>query len=588
MKTLLGQLQDKVADAFERLGLDRAFGAVERSRRPDLGQFQNSGAMQAAKAARKPPRAIAEAVAADLRADPAFADVSIAGPGFLNLSLTDDALAAWAATVATDPRAGCPKAAAPQTVVLDFGGPNVAKAMHVGHLRSSIIGDTLQRLFRFAGHTVHSDIHLGDWGLQMGMLLEEMKRARPDLVYFDADFHGPYPDVSPVTIDDLQEMYPRAAARCKEDEGARREARLATAELQGGRAGYVALWRHFVAATRASLEVDFDRLDVHFDYWYGESTVNDRLPEVVATLERGGFLEESEGARVVHVARDGDKHEVPPLIIEKGDGGYTYGATDLATIQMRVADFAPDLILYVVDQRQHLHFEQVFRAAQRSGIAGAARLQHVGFGTVNGPDGKPFKTRAGGVLKLGDLIEMATAEARARIDEAGLAKDADDAEKAGTADRVGVAAVRYADLMNERTSDYVFEFAKFTRFEGNTGPYLLYATVRVKSLLRKAAELGATPGAVLPPRTEVERALLLQLAGFGDVVADAIDKRLPHFLCEHAFTLAREFSRFWQGESILKESDEALRASRLGLSRMVHDQLEVILGLLGIRTVERM
>lgn len=588
MKTLLTRLHEAVADQFERQGLDRAFGTVVRSRRPDLGQFQCSGAMAAAKAARKAPRAIADEVAAGLRADGRFRDVSVAGPGFLNLSLTDEAIAAWAAEVVDDPRSGCPRVTTPRKVVLDFGGPNVAKAMHVGHLRSSIIGDCLQRLFRFAGHEVQSDIHLGDWGLQMGMLIDEMRRVAPDLVYFDADQTGPYPSASPVTMDDLQEMYPRAATRCKEDEEARRQARLSTAELQSGRPGYLALWKHFVRATTESLEQDFAQLDVHFDLWYGESTVNDRLPALVAGLEKGGFLVESEGARVVHVALEGDTMEVPPLIIEKGDGGYTYGATDLATIEMRVRDLKADLVLYVVDQRQYLHFEQVFRAARKCGVAGGAELQHVGFGTVNGADGKPFKTRAGGVLKLSDLLATATGEARARIEEAGLAKDLGGAELEETARRVGIGAVRYADLMNERTSDYVFDFAKFTRFEGDTGPYLLYATVRLKSLLRKAAEAGAVPGAVRPPETDVERGLLLQLAAFGDIVHDALDKRLPHLLCDHAFTLARELSRFYQGESILREADPARQGARLRLVRLVHDQLELLLGLLGIRTVERM
>jgi arginyl-tRNA synthetase len=586
-------LETLVRDAFARSGLDPAHGAVELSRRPELSQFQANGAMAVAKAARRNPREVAAMVVAALADNPAIARISVEGPGFINLSVTDATLAQATAGIAGDARLGAAAADPPRRVLIDFGGPNVAKAMHVGHLRSSIIGDTLQRVFRFAGHDVVSDIHLGDWGLPMGMLIAEIERERPDLPFFVPGSHGPFPAQSPVSIDDLERLYPVAAQRAKDDPAFREAARRATAELQSGRPGYRALWEHFIAVSVGTLRGEFARLNVAFDLWDGESTVNDRIGPMVARMRVDGLVEISEGAEIVRVAREGDQKEIPPLILVKSDGGAMYGTTDLATIEAR-AEARLDLSLYVVDQRQHLHFEQVFRAAARAGMtADGLALEHVGFGTVNGPDGKPFKTRAGGVMKLGDLITMATDEALKRLAEAGLAQDATDEEKAGIARIVGIAALRFADLVNHRLSDYVFNLERFTRFEGKTGPYLVYTAVRAKSLLDKAAERGfgahGLPAAGLgAPATDAERRLMLTLNGFADAVSGTIEKRAPNLLCEWAFLLAQDFNSFYQACHVLSETDAALRDARLTLVATTLAALDRVFALIGIERPARM
>jgi arginyl-tRNA synthetase len=580
-------LTDIVSGAFEAEGLPAELGQVRTSDRPDLAQFQCNGAMPAAKHARKPPRQIAEAVAQRLDGEPRIAKLEIAGPGFLNIHVTDDFLAEHINAAAASERLGCPKTDPPRGVMLDYGGPNVAKAMHVGHLRASIIGDSLHRLFAFAGDRTLGDVHLGDWGLPMGMLITEIKHQHPDLPYFDPAEQGPYPEESPVTIADLERLYPLAAARCKESPADLEEARRATAELQAGRPGYRALWQHFIDVSIAEMKRDFGSLGVTFDLWLGEAAVNDLIAPMVADLKAKGVAVESQGAVVVPVAEEDDKNEIPPLILLKSDGAVMYGTTDLATIEHRRQEVHPDLILYVVDQRQHLHFEQVFRAAHKAGIDGGARLEHIGFGTVNGPDGKPFKTRAGGVMKLQDLIAMAIETAGRRLEEAGLAKDYGEEERAEIARKVALAAIRFADLSNYRLSNYIFDLDRFTRFEGKTGPYLLYAAVRVKSLLAKAAERGFAPGAILPP-SDLERPLMLTLGQLPDAVAAAYERRAPNELCEFAYGLAQEFSRFYQSCHILSETDAALRDSRLGLVRATLQELVLVLSLLGIGVPERM
>jgi arginyl-tRNA synthetase len=586
-------LETLVRDAFARCGLDPAHGAVELSRRPELSQFQANGAMAVAKAARRNPREVAAAVVAALADNPAIARISVEGSGFINLSVTDATLAAATAGIAADARLGAAAADPPRRVLIDFGGPNVAKAMHVGHLRSSIIGDTLQRVFRFAGHDVVSDIHLGDWGLPMGMLIAEIEREHPDLPFFVPGSHGPFPAASPVSIEGLERLYPVAAQRAKDDPAFREAARRATAELQSGRPGYRALWDHFIAVSVGTLRGEFARLNVAFDLWDGESTVNDRIGPMVARMRVDGLVEISEGAEIVRVAREDDQKEIPPLILVKSDGGAMYGTTDLATIEAR-AEARLDLSLYVVDQRQHLHFEQVFRAAARAGMtADGLALEHVGFGTVNGPDGKPFKTRAGGVMKLGDLITMATDEALKRLAEAGLAQDATDEEKAGIARIVGIAALRFADLVNHRLSDYVFNLERFTRFEGKTGPYLIYTAVRAKSLLDKAAERGfgaddLPSNGLRAPATDAERRLMLTLNGFADAIAGTIEKRSPNLLCEWAFLLAQDFNSFYQACHVLSETDTGLRGARLSLVATTLCALDRVFALIGIERPARM
>jgi arginyl-tRNA synthetase len=587
MIALAAELSAVVGQAFEAEGFAPELGSVQASDRPDLAQFQCNGALSAARQARANPRAIAEKIAGRLKADPLFAKVDIAGPGFINLDVADRALQDRIGTMADDSRLGAPASGAGRTLVIDFGGPNVAKPMHVGHLRSSIIGDSLQRLFRANGWQVVSDVHLGDWGLQMGQLIAEIGRRGIASVYFDAGYAGPYPDESPVSMDDLEEIYPATAAACKADPVRLDEARLATAELQAGRPGYRALWRHFVGVSEYGLKREFASLGVAFDLWKGEADVDVLIAPMVADLRARGIAVMSDGALVVPVAEPGDKKEMPPLILLKSDGAVLYGTTDLATIVDRVRNQNPDLILYVVDQRQHGHFEQVFRAARKSGMNGKAELEHLGYGTMNGADGKPFKTRAGGVMKLYDLIAMASEEAAKRLAEQGLAADYPADERAAIARAVGIAAIKFADLSNHRISDYIFDLARFTRFEGKTGPYLQYAAVRIRSILRRAE--GEGHGMAQPViRSAEERKLALRLLALPDALAAAEIKRAPNVLCDYVFTLAQEFSRFYSEHHILSETDAGLRAARLGLCSLTLRALANVLDLLGIEIPARM
>jgi arginyl-tRNA synthetase len=600
MTDLKGALSEAAGAAFAAEGVDDGFGRVTASDRPDLADFQCNGALAAAKALKANPRQIAERVVARLSGDPRLKSVSIAGPGFINFVLTDQALAQRADAIAADPRAGASRVAVPRRVVIDYAGPNVAKPMHVGHLRASIIGESIKRLFRFRGDQVWGDAHFGDWGFQMGLLITAVAEEQPDLPYFGAG-EGPWPDESPVSLEDLERLYPAAAARTKEwlgegdekrpnpvfDAGFRDRARQATAELQNGRPGYRALWRHFVGVSRPALERDFAALGVHFDLWKGESDADPLIPAMVEDLKAKGLLEPDQGAQIVRVAREGDRKKVNPLIVVSSEGSAMYGTTDLATIVDRRREQDPDLMLYVVDQRQGDHFEQVFRAAYLAGYAEEGTLEHLGFGTMNGADGKPFKTRAGGVLKLNDLIEMTRDKARQRLHEAGLGAElpADDFE--ATADRVAVAALKFADLGNYRGTSYIFDLDRFSSFEGKTGPYLLYQAVRVKSLLRKAAAEGVLSGPVVVAEP-AERDLALTLDAFEAALVDAYDKRAPNFIAEHAYRLSQSFSKFYAACPILAAPDDATRASRLRLAEATLHQLEQALKLLGIETPERM
>ncbi len=586
MTSLASELSRLVGQAFAAEGLSENFGQVQASDRPDLAPFQCNGALAAAKASKSNPRAIAEKIAARLRHEGVFSRVEIAGPGFLNLDLSDEALNARTAVLARAPQPWVSPANG-KTAVIDFGGPNIAKPMAVHHLRSSIIGDCLQRLYRANGWRVISDVHLGDWGLQMGQLITEIEIMGVAPIYFDVNFVGPYPDESPVSMDDLETIYPRASAACKADPARLEAARRATVDLQAGRPGYRALWHHFVQVTEVGLTREFDALGVKFDLWNGESSVDALIPPMLEDLKARGLTELSEGALVVPVAKDDDKKPMPPLILVKSEGGVLYGTTDLATVIERVRAYDPELILYVVDHRQHGHFEQVFRAAEKAKLRGHAHLEHVGYGTMNGPDGKPFKTRAGGAMKLYDLIAMAKAEAEKRLAEAGIGEDYSAEERAEIARKVGIATIKFADLSNHRTTDYIFDLERFSKFEGKTGPYLQYAAVRIQSMLRKAREQGFETGipAIHSPE---ERKLILQLLSLGDCLAAAEDKRAPNMLCEYAFELAQNFSRFYGEHHVLSEADSGLRASRLGLCALVLAVLTGVLGLLGIEVPERM
>jgi len=597
LRTVLGEA---VGAAFAAEGVDVALAKVTTSDRPDLADFQSNGALAAARALKANPRELATRVAERLKNDVRLASVEVAGPGFINLKLSDAALSARAAEVAGDAdHAGASLVSSPRKVVIDFAGPNVAKPMHVGHLRSSIIGESLKRIFRFRGDTVWGDAHFGDWGFQMGLLIVAAgDEGKADSFLADGD--GPFPAQSPVTLEDLERLYPAAAALAKEDPAFRDRARKATAELQAGRPGYRALWAHFVAVSRTALEREFGALGVTFDLWNGESDADPVMAEMIAHLEATGLLVEDDGARVVHVARPGETRKKkladgsvieapspPPLLVISSEGSAMYGTTDLATILDRRKAIDPDLILYVVDERQAEHFEQVFRAACLAGYAAEGSLEHLGFGTMNGPDGKPFKTRAGGVLKLHDLITLAVEKAHERLHEANLGDDLPRTEFEAIAHKVAVAALKFADLSNSRTTSYVFDLDRFMSFEGKTGPYLLYQTVRIKSLLRKGADQAATPGPIVITEP-AERDLALTLDAFSQAVTEAYDKRMPHIVAEHAYRLAQGFSKFYAACPVLVAPDQATLRSRLALSAATLRQLETALDLLGVETPKRM
>ena len=594
MTQLTNLLALKLGSLFEELGLDFELGVVVRAQKAEFGQYQCNGAMVGAKLIGKNPREIAVSIAGRLVMDPVIAKCEVAGPGFLNITLADTALSARATEIAADPRAGALLLSEPRKVLIDYAGPNVAKSMHVGHLRSTIIGDSLKRIYRFRGDTVWGDAHFGDWGFQMGLLIATIAVEQPDSPYFVDGATGPFPTESPVALADLERIYPAAAALVKTDVEARGRARKATAELQAGRPGYRALWQHFVTVSRGALEREFSALGVTFDLWLGESDADPLIPAMIADLDAKGLLQDDQGARVVFVhdkmvpKKDGSEGpNVPPLLVVSSEGSAMYGTTDLATIVDRKAKFDTDLIIYCVDQRQAEHFETVFRAADKAGYMPRAALDHIGFGTMNGQDGKPFKTREGGVLKLHDLITQVREKARIKIDEVGVGKDLPAEERASIANMVGIAALKFADLQNFRGTSYVFDLERFLSFEGKTGPYLLYAAVRIKSILRKAEEAGynAGPISMLEP---AERDLILTLDGFEYALRGAYDKRAPHILADHAYNLASAFSAFYAASPILGADTDALRGSRLTFAEATLTQLLIALDLLGIQAPERM
>jgi arginyl-tRNA synthetase len=585
LKAALGQA---VSAVFVALGLDESLGRVGVSDRPDLADFQCNGALAAAKLARRNPREIAAEVAAGLSGHPLLASVEVAGAGFVNLRISDQALTDRVRRLALDPHLGAEAVTLPRRVIVDYGGPNVAKPMHVGHLRASIIGESIKRIYRFCGDTVWGDAHFGDWGFQMGLLIVAAGDENPNWLAVAEGDGAPDPSLlAELDLAALDRLYPIAAAKAKEDTEFRDRARKATALLQGGKSGYLALWRHFADVSRAALKREFDALGIHFDLWMGESDADPLIPAMVEDLKAKGLLVEDQGAQIIRVVREGDKRELPPLLVISSEGSAMYGTTDLATIVGRRRDQDPDLILYCVDQRQGDHFVQVFRAAVLAGYATDEGLEHIGFGTMNGTDGKPFKTRAGGVLKLHDLIQMATDKARERLREAGLGAELTPEAFEQTAHKVAIAALKFADLQNFRGTSYVFDLDRFTSFEGKTGPYLLYQAVRVKSLLRRAADEGLIAGEMVIGEP-AERELALTLDGFQQAVSEAYDKKAPHFVAEHAYRLAQAYSKFYAACPVLSAKDAAIKASRLALSQTTLKQLEQALALLGIETPERM
>ena len=589
LKRVLGEA---VETAFAAIGAPPELGRVTPSDRPDLADFQSNGALAAAKRLGKNPREIAAAVADRLAGDPRLAGIEIAGPGFINLKIADATLADRANEIAADLRLGAGSVAVPRRVIVDYGGPNVAKPMHVGHLRASIIGESIKRLYRFRGDEVIGDAHFGDWGYQMGLLIGAVMDEVPAIraLVDDGNACGAAPaDLSPldaVTLSDLDRFYPEAAATGKADTEYRDRARKITMGLQSKQPGYYALWERFRAVTQVALERDFHALGIDFDWWKGESDVEHLIAPMVAELDAKGLLVDDQGARIIRVTRQGDKRELPPLLVVSSEGSAMYGTTDLATILDRQQAFDPHLVIYCVDQRQADHFEIVFRAAYQAGYSQDGQLEHIGFGTMNGTDGKPFKTREGGVLKLNDLIEMTRSKARERLTEAGLGENMAPAEFEDIAGKVAVAALKFADLQNFRGTSYVFDLDRFTSFEGKTGPYLLYQAVRVKSLLRRAAAEGFGQGVIIISEP-AERDLVLTLDAFDSALTEAYDKKAPHALAEHAYRLSQAFSKFYAACPMLS-AEPAIRSSRLTLAATTLSQLELTLDLLGISVPERM
>jgi len=586
MKTITTHLTDTVAAAFAKAGYDPSLGTVTVSDRADLCQFQCNGALAGAKLHHKAPRAIAEDVAALLREDTQFRQVDIAGPGFINLSLTDEALLRAVTALAADEHLGVPQAETPETVVIDYGGPNVAKPLHIGHLRSAIIGEALKRLTRVCGHTAIGDVHLGDWGTPMGLVIEELHDRHPDWACFGEDFDPAHDTVPALDAASLNEIYPFASARKKTDEDFRDRAHQATFELQNGRPGYLALWKEILKVSVGDIRAAYEKLNVDFEYWYGESDADRYVPELMDILANRALLRESDGAEVLDVATEEDTAPMPPIIVRKTDGSITYETTDLATILQRQKDFAPDRMLYLTDARQGLHFEQVFRAAKKAALVGDdVTMDFLGFGTMNGADGKPYKTRDGGVMQLNDLLATATAAAYDKLRESAYLNELDDAEKQQLAQKVGIAAVKFGDLQNNPARDYVFDLDKFLAFEGKTGTYLLYTVTRINSVLKKAA---AAEDGICGIYSDTERDIVLKLLLSGEVFRRALAEKAPSFLCDNAYQLASLFSKFYHDNHVLGEEDAQKKQSWLWLMTLVRRMLLLHLDTLAIDAVENM
>ena len=585
MEKLIDKLSAAVAEAFAAAGYDASCGKVTVSNRPDLCEFQCNGAMPAAKAAHKAPILIANDVVAHLQDSGVFSSAEAVAPGFINLCVREDFLAGHVEEMRRADKLGVTGAPDTRAVVLDYGGPNVAKPLHIGHLRSAIIGESIKRIYRYFGNTVVGDIHLGDWGLQMGLIIAELRLRQPELPYFDDSFTGDYPAEAPFTISELEEIYPTASAKSKVDEDFARQAHEATYFLQNHKRGYYALWEHIMRVSVADLKRNYENLNVSFDVWKGESDAEAYIPPMLRMLEETGVLVESEGAKVIPVAEEGDKKEIPPCILVKSDGATLYATTDLATIVQRMEDYHPDKILYLTDKRQSLHFEQVFRAARKAGIVPAAtELQHIGFGTMNGKDGKPFKTRSGGVMRLETLIADITNYVEQKILE-NQTLSPDEAKE--TAKIIAVAALKYGDLSNLATKDYIFDLERFAAFEGNTGPYLLYTIVRIKSILARCGMETADLPIAAADSAEA-KALQLELANMPDQLAIAYRDSLPNAVCAYAYELAGAVNKFYHETHILTEPDADKQRGYLALITLARRALEECIDLLGFSAPDRM
>lgn len=588
MKKITDVLTVKLSDAFEQAGYAAKYGFVSVSNRPDLCQYQCNGAMAAAKEYKKAPIQIAEEVVEKLKEDTLFEKIEAVKPGFLNIILSSAYLAERAEQMDKEERFGVVNSEKPKTVVIDYGGPNVAKPLHVGHLRPAIIGESIKRIRRFMGDKVIGDAHLGDWGLQIGLIITEIKKRQPELLYFKDGYDGPFPEEAPFTIDNLEEIYPYASAYSKEHEEYLQEAQEITRELQDGHAGYRALWQHILDVSITDLKKNYDKLDVTFDLWKKESDVQDYIPDLIEKLKKDGHAYISEGALVVDVKEDTDKKELPPCLIVKSNGATLYATTDLGTIVEREKLFSPDEIIYVTDKRQELHFTQIFRVAKKGGLARPdTKLTFIGLGTMNGMDGKPFRTRDGGILRLQSLREQVNEQVYQKIRES---RDYSEEEARGIAEKVGLAALKYGDLSNQASKDYIFDVDRFTSFEGNTGPYILYTIVRIKSILNKYQAEGkeAAGLTMTAAKSDSEKALMLEVAKYNEVIENAYEELAPHKICAYIYELSNAFNRFYHETKILSEEDETKKKSYIAILNLTKEVLEECIDMLGFKAPERM
>lgn len=594
MKTLIDLITEQVTNAFTGQGYDAKYGKVTLSNRPDLCEYQCNGAMAAAKEYKCAPFMISDKIAQALAENELFESVESVKPGFINMKVSPAYLAKYVSDMKADEgRFGCDKAAHPKTIIVDYGGANVAKPLHVGHLRSAVIGESIKRIGKFMGHHMIGDVHLGDWGLQMGLIIVELKERKPDLVYYDESYTGEYPKEAPFTISELEDIYPTASKKSKEDEVFREAAMEATSQLQAGRRGYRALLAHILDVSVTDLKKNYDNLNVSFELWKGESDAQPYIPDMVQMMKDKGFAYMSEGALVVDVKEDTDTKEIPPCIILKSDGASLYSTTDLATIVMRMQDYNPDAIIYLTDQRQSMHFVQVFRCARKTGLVGPdVELTNIGFGTMNGKDGKPFKTRDGGVMRLEYLLDEINEEMLKKITENQKEKenlDISEEEAKQTAKTVALAAVKYGDLSNQASKDYCFDIERFTSFEGNTGPYILYTIVRIKSILKKYTAKNSLPDApILGAHSASEKNLMLVLSRFNAMMENAYEEKAPHKICAYIYELANAFNGFYHETKILSEEDFKVQASYIGLLVLTKNILETCIDVLGFSAPDRM
>ncbi len=588
MKKFLDLISQEMKDAFEKAGYDRELGKVTVSNRPDLCEYQCNGAMAGAKLYHKAPIMIAGDVAAQCADSRVFASVEAVNPGFLNIRLDEQFIADYLEEMKSQDKYGLEEAKEPLKIVIDYGGPNVAKPLHVGHLRSAIIGESIKRIARYNGHEVIGDIHLGDWGLQMGLIITELQERKPELPYFDESFTGEYPKEAPFTISELEEIYPAASLKSKEDPAYKERAMDATFKLQSGVRGYRALWDHIIHVSVSDLKKNYEKLNVEFDLWKGESDVHDVIPGMVEYMKKEGYAHESEGALVVDVKEETDTKEIPPCMILKSDGASLYNTTDLATIKERMEKIGPDQIIYVVDKRQELYFTQVFRCARKTKlVAPDTKLTFVGFGTMNGKDGKPFKTRQGGVMRLENLIRDINEQMYEKI-VSNHEVEPEEAKK--TAQTVALAAIKYGDLSNQASKDYIFDVDRFTSFEGDTGPYILYTIVRIKSILAKYAATGknADNAKLQKADSDAEKELMLSLSGFNAMMENAWTEMAPHKVCAYIYDLANAFNHFYHATNIMQEEDDTKQAGYIALLRLTKEILEVCIDVLGFSAPDRM